>query len=141
VFYSFCMWSRRTVVAAASEPGRVVTNGMSQYSRNERNANGRQIVVGINAGGGYPGHPLAGNRLGAALGEHCFACWRGHLCGAAQLVGDFIAGSPSAALGEVTPSYRPVVTPTAPPSVCPTMHQTRDPRGAAVRLRTPDQGL
>ncbi|MGC8074154.1 FAD-dependent protein, partial [Salmonella enterica] len=56
--YSFCMCPGGTVVAATSEPGRVVTNGMSQYSRNERNANSG-IVVGISPAD-YPGHPLAG---------------------------------------------------------------------------------
>merc|ERR1711965_72105 len=64
--YSFCMCPGGTVVAAASEPGRVVTNGMSQYSRNERNANAG-IVVGIHPEKDFPGGPLAGVELQDAL--------------------------------------------------------------------------
>jgi len=109
--YSFCMCPGGTVVAAASEPGRVVTNGMSQYSRNERNANAG-IVVGITPDADYPGHPLAGIALQRRWEEAAFAAGGGTYAAPAQLVGDFIAGNPSAALGEVMPSYRPGVTPT-----------------------------
>ena len=70
--YSFCMCPGGTVVAAASEPGRVVTNGMSQYSRNERNANAG-IVVGITPEVDYPGHPLAGIALQRQWEEAAFA--------------------------------------------------------------------
>jgi uncharacterized FAD-dependent dehydrogenase len=100
-----------TVVAATSEEGRVVTNGMSQYSRNERNANAG-IVVGITPEVDYPGHPLAGIALQRSLEEAAFAAGGGTYAAPGQLVGDFIAGKPSTALGEVTPSYRPGVTPT-----------------------------
>jgi hypothetical protein len=99
------------VVAATSEEGRVVTNGMSQYSRNERNANAG-IVVGITPEVDYPGHPLAGIALQRSLEEAAFAAGGGTYAAPGQLVGDFIAGKPSTALGEVTPSYRPGVTPT-----------------------------
>ena len=109
--YSFCMCPGGTVVAAASEPGRVVTNGMSQYSRNERNANAG-IVVGITPGADYPGHPLAGIALQRRWEEAAFAAGGGTYAAPAQLVGDFVAGTPSTALGEVQPSYRPGVTPT-----------------------------
>jgi uncharacterized protein len=109
--YSFCMCPGGTVVAAASEPGRVVTNGMSQYSRNERNANAG-IVVGITPQADYPGHPLAGIALQRQWEERAFAAGGGSYAAPAQLVGDFLAGQPSTALGEVTPSYRPGVTPT-----------------------------
>jgi uncharacterized FAD-dependent dehydrogenase len=109
--YSFCMCPGGTVVAAASEPGRVVTNGMSQYSRNERNANAG-IVVGITPDADYPGHPLAGIALQRQWEERAFAAGGGSYAAPAQLVGDFLAGQPSTALGEVTPSYRPGVTPT-----------------------------
>ena len=109
--YSFCMCPGGTVVAAASEPGRVVTNGMSQYSRNERNANAG-IVVGITPGVDYPGHPLAGIALQRRWEEAAFAAGGGTYAAPAQLVGDFVAGTPSTALGEVQPSYRPGVTPT-----------------------------
>ncbi len=109
--YSFCMCPGGTVVAAASEPGRVVTNGMSQYSRNERNANAG-IVVAITPEVDYPGHPLAGIALQRQWESAAFVAGGSSYRAPAQLVGDFIAGKPSMALGEVVPSYRPGVTPT-----------------------------
>ncbi len=109
--YSFCMCPGGTVVAAASEPGRVVTNGMSQYSRNERNANAG-IVVGITPQVDYPGHPLAGIALQRQWESAAFAAGGGTYAAPGQLVGDFIAGKASTALGDVIPSYRPGVTPT-----------------------------
>jgi hypothetical protein len=109
--YSFCMCPGGTVVAAASEPGRVVTNGMSQYSRNERNANAG-IVVGITPEVDYPGHPLAGIALQRKWESAAFAVGGSTYAAPAQLVGDFIAGQASTDLGEVIPSYRPGVTPT-----------------------------
>ncbi|MEY4713094.1 MAG: hypothetical protein RIS88_2544 [Pseudomonadota bacterium] len=106
--YSFCMCPGGTVVAATSEPGRVVTNGMSQYSRNERNANAG-MVVGIDPRD-YPGSdPLAGVRLQRELESHAFVLGGGTYEAPGQLVGDFIAGKPSTALGEVEPSYKPGV--------------------------------
>ena len=96
-----------TVVAAASEPGRVVTNGMSQYSRNERNANSG-IVVGITPDD-YPGHPLAGIALQRQWEERAFELGGRNYEAPAQLVGDFLAGQPSTALGAVLPSYTPDV--------------------------------
>ncbi len=78
--YSFCMCPGGTVVAAASEPGRVVTNGMSQYSRNERNANAG-IVVGITPAD-YPGHPLAGIAFQRHWEERAFEAGGANLCGA-----------------------------------------------------------
>lgn len=107
--YSFCMCPGGTVVAAASEPGRVVTNGMSQYSRHERNANSA-IVVGIEPEKDYPGHPLAGIALQRRLEEAAFHAGGGNYYAPAQLIGDFLAGKPSTALGEVHPSYTPGVT-------------------------------
>ncbi len=109
--YSFCMCPGGTVVAAASEPGRVVTNGMSQYSRNERNANAG-IVVGITPKEDYPGGVLAGMQLQRHWEERAFAAGGGTYAAPAQLVGDFIKGRASTALGSVTPSYKPGVTPT-----------------------------
>ena len=105
--YSFCMCPGGTVVAAASEPGRVVTNGMSQYSRNERNANSA-IVVGITPAD-YPGHPLAGIALQRRLEEGAFALGGGNYDAPGQLMGDFVQGRPSAALGAVIPSFKPAV--------------------------------
>jgi len=107
--YSFCMCPGGTVVAATSEPGRVVTNGMSQYSRNERNANAG-IVVGITPAD-YPGHPLAGVAFQRHFEELAFAAGGGTYAAPAQRVGDFLARRGSITLGEVVPSYRPGVQP------------------------------
>ncbi len=137
--YSFCMCPGGTVVAATSEPGRVVTNGMSQYSRAERNANSG-LVVGIDPadypqtfpqdlplwtaafgeadGTRYAGqaqtlraqglhHPLAGVVLQRQLESRAYAVGGGNYSAPAQRLGDFLAGQPSSALGEVEPSYRP----------------------------------
>jgi uncharacterized FAD-dependent dehydrogenase len=109
--YSFCMCPGGTVVAATSEPQRVVTNGMSQYSRNERNANAG-IVVGIDPERDFPGGPLAGIDLQERLESLAFEMGGGDYSAPAQLVGDFIAGRPSSTLGEVEPSYKPGVKPT-----------------------------
>ncbi|AIL60431.1 NAD(P)/FAD-dependent oxidoreductase [Pseudomonas alkylphenolica] len=106
--YSFCMCPGGTVVAATSEPGRVVTNGMSQYSRNERNANSG-IVVGITPEQDYPGGPLAGIELQEQLEAHAYVLGGSNYQAPAQLVGDFVAGRPSTALGSVEPSYKPGV--------------------------------
>jgi len=105
--YSFCMCPGGTVVAATSESGRVVTNGMSQYSRNERNANAG-IVVGITPED-YPGGPLAGIELQRKLESHAFELGGGGYEAPGQLVGDFLAGKPSIRLGVVEPSYKPGV--------------------------------
>jgi uncharacterized FAD-dependent dehydrogenase len=106
--YSFCMCPGGTVVAATSEPQRVVTNGMSQYSRNERNANAG-IVVAINPEPDYPGGPLAGLAVQEALESKAFELGGGDYCAPGQLVGDFLRGVPSTQLGAVTPSYTPGV--------------------------------
>ena len=128
--YSFCMCPGGTVVAATSEAGRVVTNGMSQYSRNERNANAG-MVVGIDPPD-YPNdpdafvaalgsscgaedlktaqqHPLAGLVLQRQLESQAFELGGRNYHAPAQLVGDFIGGRPSRELGEVEPSYKPGV--------------------------------
>jgi uncharacterized FAD-dependent dehydrogenase len=104
--YSFCMCPGGTVVAATSEPNRVVTNGMSQYSRNERNANAG-IVVGITPEQDYPGGPLAGIELQEHLESQAYLLGGSNYEAPGQLVGDFIAGQPSTALGSVEPSYKP----------------------------------
>ncbi|MEJ0087785.1 MAG: NAD(P)/FAD-dependent oxidoreductase [Pseudomonadota bacterium] len=106
--YSFCMCPGGTVVAATSEAGRVVTNGMSQYSRNERNANAG-IVVAINPEPDYPGGPLAGVALQEALESKAFELGGGDYSAPAQLVGDFLKGVTSKELGTITPSYTPGV--------------------------------
>lgn len=106
--YSFCMCPGGTVVAATSEPERVVTNGMSQYSRNERNANAG-IVVGINPEQDFPGGPLAGLEFQERLESRAYELGGGDYCAPAQLVGDFIRGVPSSSFGEVEPSYKPGV--------------------------------
>jgi len=105
--YSFCMCPGGTVVAAASEPKRLVTNGMSQYSRNERNANAG-IVVGITPED-YPGGPLAGIEFQRAIESKAFELGGGTYEAPGQLVGDFLAGKPSTTFGSVQPSYKPGV--------------------------------
>ena len=109
--YSFCMCPGGTVVAATSEENRVVTNGMSQYSRNERNANSG-IVVGITPEVDYPGHPLAGIDFQRKWESAAFVAGGSSYAAPAQRVGDFIAGKASTSLGTVIPSYKPGVTPT-----------------------------
>jgi len=104
--YSFCMCPGGTVVAATSEVGRVVTNGMSQYSRNERNANSA-IVVGIDPEKDYPGHPLAGIDLQRKLEERAYVVGGENYDAPAQLVGDFLKNKASTELGTVIPSYKP----------------------------------
>lgn len=106
--YSFCMCPGGTVVAATSEPGRVVTNGMSQYSRNERNANAG-IVVGITPEVDYPDGPLAGMALQRQLESNAYVMGGSNYQAPGQLIGDFLANRPSTQLGEVTPSYTPGV--------------------------------
>jgi len=106
--YSFCMCPGGTVVAATSEEGRVATNGMSQYSRNERNANSG-FVVAIDPERDYPGDPLAGIALQRHWEERAFVAGGSNYKAPAQKLGDFLEGRPSAEFGEVLPSYRPGV--------------------------------
>ncbi len=116
--YSFCMCPGGTVVAATSEPGRVVTNGMSQYSRNERNANAG-IVVGLvpddvraDPGAQGPVHPLDGIAFQRFWESRAFVLGGGDYAAPGQRVGDFLAGRASTAFGAVLPSYTPAVRPT-----------------------------
>ena len=118
--YSFCMCPGGTVVAAASEAGHLVTNGMSQYSRHERNANSA-IVVGIEPSdfsnseksGEFASdreHVLAGIDLQRKLERKAFVLGGENYDAPVQLVGDFLAGRKSGEHGSVTPSYKPGVT-------------------------------
>ncbi len=106
--YSFCMCPGGTVVAAASEPGRVVTNGMSQYSRKERNANSG-IVVEITPEKDFPDGPLAGVALQRHWEEMAFLHGGSNYEAPGQLIGDFLADRPSTEFGGVLPSYTPGV--------------------------------
>ncbi|HJV95209.1 MAG TPA: NAD(P)/FAD-dependent oxidoreductase [Albitalea sp.] len=115
--YSFCMCPGGTVVAATSEPERVVTNGMSQYSRNERNANAG-IVVGIapqdyraDAAASGTVSPLDGMAFQRRWESRAFELGGGGYQAPGQLVGDFIRGQRSSAFGSVLPSYKPGVQP------------------------------
>ena len=108
--YSFCMCPGGTVVAATSEKERVVTNGMSQYSRAERNANAG-IVVGITPED-YPGGPLAGIEFQRQLESKSFIAGGSNYSAPVQRVGDFLAKVASKELGSVIPSYKPGVLPT-----------------------------
>ena len=117
------------MVAATSEIGHVVTNGMSQYSRNERNANSG-IVVGITPDD-YPGHPLAGIALQRRLEAGAFQLGGGNYNAPGQLVGDFLAGRASHAFGSVLPSYMPGV------HLCDLSHSLPDYAIAAIRAALP----
>ncbi len=103
--YSFCMCPGGTVLAAASEPGTVVTNGMSQYSRNAGNANSALVVEVFPTD--YPENPLAGIDFQHKWEKRAFELGGGTYDAPAQLVSDFLAGRPSTALGSVQPSYKP----------------------------------
>ena len=157
--YSFCMCPGGTVVAAASEPGGVVTNGMSQYSRNERNANAG-MVVGIDPAD-YPRdaaafvealgdsfgvealpegqvHPLAGIVLQRQLEVGAYQLGGGRYAAPAQRVGDFLAQRPSSGPGEVLPSYKPGVHWTdlhaaLPPFVTAAMREAMPAFGRKIR--------
>ncbi|MCG9676783.1 NAD(P)/FAD-dependent oxidoreductase [Vibrio sp. Isolate24] len=104
--YSFCMCPGGTVVAATSEEGRVVTNGMSQYSRSERNANSA-IVVGIDPERDYPGDPLAGIRFQRELESGAYVLGGENYDAPAQKIGDFLKGRDPSELGDVQPSFTP----------------------------------
>ncbi|WBX86282.1 NAD(P)/FAD-dependent oxidoreductase [Sphingosinicella microcystinivorans] len=106
--YSFCMCPGGRVVAATSEEGRVVTNGMSQYSRAEFNANSG-LVVAIEPARDYPGGPLAGIDFQRHWESRAYAAGGSNYNAPAQTVGDFLAGRASTGLGEVIPSYKPGV--------------------------------
>jgi uncharacterized FAD-dependent dehydrogenase len=117
--YSFCMCPGGTVVAATSEPGRVVTNGMSQYSRNERNANAG-IVVGIDPQDyrqdglrdGSDVNPLDGVAFQRFWESRAYELGGGGYVAPGQSVGDFLKRQRSSAFGSVEPSYKPGVRPT-----------------------------
>lgn len=109
--YSFCMCPGGRVVAATSEEGRVVTNGMSQYSRAEFNANSG-LVVGIDPARDYPDGPLAGIDFQRHWESQAYVAGGSTYWAPGQTIGDFLAGRPSTSLGSVTPSYKPGVTPT-----------------------------
>ncbi len=128
--YSFCMCPGGTVVAATSEEGRVVTNGMSQYSRNERNANSG-IVVAITPED-FPGDVLAGIEFQRKWESRAFELGGRSYAAPAQRVGDFLADRASVNLGEVVPSYTPGVTPTDLSSALP------DYAIAAIREALPE---
>ena len=112
--YSFCMCPGGLVVGATSEPGRVVTNGMSQHSRNERNANSGLVVnietTDVEPYGDYAGDPLAGMAFQRHWEARAFELGGGTYAAPAQRLGDFLAGRPSTAPGAVKPSYSPGVT-------------------------------
>ncbi|MGZ8259849.1 MAG: NAD(P)/FAD-dependent oxidoreductase [Caldimonas sp.] len=116
--YSFCMCPGGTVVAATSETERVVTNGMSQYSRNERNANAGIVVAVAPPDYGVPGapaqeggDPLAGIAFQRFWESRAFELGGGGYRAPGQRVGDFLRGQSSSAFGSVEPSYRPGVSP------------------------------
>jgi len=135
--YSFCMCPGGTVVAATSEPERVVTNGMSQYSRNERNANAG-IVVAVHPEEDFPGGPLAGVEFQEALESRAYTLGGSDYCAPAQLVGDFIKHKPSTELGDVEPSYKPGIklgdlAPSLPPYAIEAIREALPAFGKQIR--------
>jgi uncharacterized FAD-dependent dehydrogenase len=137
--YSFCMCPGGRVVAATSEEGRVVTNGMSQYSRAEFNANSG-LVVGIDPARDYPDGPLAGIAFQRHWESLAFMAGGETYAAPGQTVGDFLAGRASTALGEVIPSYKARrhddgLVP------LPARFRDRGVQGSAPRFRPPDRAL
>lgn len=116
--YTFCMCPGGRVVAAASETGRVVTNGMSEYARDEENANAA-LLVGVGTEDFASKHPLAGMYFQRKIEERAFAVGGGNYNAPAQLVGDFLKNRKSERFGEVKPSYRPDVSLSAISEVLP----------------------
>lgn len=108
--FTFCVCPGGQVVAAASEEGRLVTNGMSRRARDGANINGG-FLVGVGPGDFGSSHPLAGVAFQRRWEEAAFALGGGGFRAPAQTVGDFLSGRASAALGGVAPTYRPGVTP------------------------------
>ncbi len=121
------------------EEGRVATNGMSQYSRNERNANSG-FVVAIDPARDYPGDPLAGIAFQRHWESRAFIAGGSTYKAPRQRLGDFLAGRPSKALGQVIPSYRPGVE-MADLADCLPEFAVTAMREALLRLRPPDQRL
>ena len=113
--YSFCMCPGGLVVGATSEKGRVVTNGMSQHSRNERNANAALVVPvdedDLAAYAAWPGDPLAGLAFQRDLEQKAFDLGGGDYSAPVQRLQDFLAGRPSTELGAIGASYQPGVSP------------------------------
>jgi uncharacterized FAD-dependent dehydrogenase len=108
--YTFCMCPGGLVVAATSEEGCVVTNGMSDYARDGQNANSA-LLVGVSPPDFGSDHPLAGVEFQREWERQAFRLGGGDYRAPAQTVGDFLAGRPSAAFGRVTPTYRKAVSP------------------------------
>ena len=108
--FTFCVCPGGQVVAAASEEGRLVTNGMSRRARDGANINGG-FLVGVGPGDFGSSHPLAGVAFQRRWEDAAFALGGGGFRAPAQTVGDFLSGRASAALGGVAPTYRPGVTP------------------------------
>ena len=106
--YTFCMCPGGTVVAAASEKRRVVTNGMSEFARNKENANAA-LLVGVGTEDFASPHPLAGMYFQRKLEERAFVLGGKNYCAPAQLVGDFLQTKASTHGGDVEPSYKPTV--------------------------------
>ena len=109
--FTFCVCPGGEVVAAASEEGRLVTNGMSRRARDGKNINGG-FLVGVNPADFGSDHPLAGVEYQRRWEEAAFRLGGGGYLAPAQTVGDFLSGRPSVRLGAVEPTYRPGVTPT-----------------------------
>ena len=125
--YTFCMCPGGQVVAAASEEGRLVTNGMSRFARNGENANSA-LLVGVTPADFASDSPLAGVEYQRRLEEAAYRLGGGSYRAPAQLAGDFLKKQPTSAFGSVVPSYQPGVTPASldqclPPEIADAMRQ------------------
>lgn len=107
--YTFCMCPGGTVVAAASEPGHLVTNGMSEFARDKQNANSA-LLVGVNPDDFPSSHPLAGIEFQRNLEQRAFTLGGSNYFAPVQLVGDFLNNKKSTSIGQVIPSYKPGYT-------------------------------
>jgi uncharacterized FAD-dependent dehydrogenase len=106
--YSFCMCPGGMVVAAASEKGMIVTNGMSEFARDKQNANSA-VVVSVSPEDFGSSHPLAGIEYQRTWERKAYEAGGGDYKAPVQLVGDFLSGKSSTKLGGVQPSYMPGV--------------------------------
>jgi uncharacterized FAD-dependent dehydrogenase len=134
--YTFCVCPGGSVIAAASETGHAVTNGMSAYARDGENCNGGLLVSVTPAD--YPGSPLAGIAFQRAMEKAAFEYGGGNYFAPAQTVGDFLAKRPSAKGGSVRPTYRPGVTwsnlwEVLPSFVCQALYEALPEMGRRVR--------
>ena len=110
--YTFCMCPGGYVMAAASEDGGIVTNGMSEYAQNGKNSNSA-LLVNVLPADFATDHPLAGVEFQRVWEKKAYELGGKNFKAPAQLVGDFLQNKSSEKVGEITPTYGPGVTMTS----------------------------